>query len=150
MGSEISRDEIDGWMAQQEHKARTTLEARVRLLERELESERKRAKGLQSMNSSLAAKVDRQRAWKESAMTLLTRYDNLAETFDGKLGSSKVTNLENGVAALRVEVDRQQVVVEAAKDMSEHGCGECEAKLDEAIAAYEASREGANGHNDHD
>lgn len=43
----------------------------------------------------------RLREWKESAMTLLSRYDSIADTFGGKLGSSKIDNLERGVARLR-------------------------------------------------
>lgn len=44
------------------------------------------------------------RQWKAEALPLLTRYDNLAETFGGKLGSSKVNNLERGVTALREQL----------------------------------------------
>lgn len=43
----------------------------------------------------------RLRDWKESAMKLLSRYDSIAETFGGKLGSLKVDNLERGVERLR-------------------------------------------------
>lgn len=48
--------------------------------------------------------LTRLREWKESAMTLLARYDSIAETFGGKLGSSKVDNLEQGVNQLRAEL----------------------------------------------
>ncbi len=51
----------------------------------------------------------------------------------------RIQQLEKLNSQLAAEVDRQRGVVEAAKDMSEHGCGECEARLDEAVVAYEAS-----------
>jgi hypothetical protein len=50
--------------------------------------------------------LTRLRDWKESAMTLLSRYDSIAETFGGKLGSSKIDNLEQGVKQLRAENER--------------------------------------------
>lgn len=57
--------------------------------------------------------------WKREALPLLTRYDNLAETFGGKLGSSKVANLEQGVTALREQLaeahtwtDRKNAAIE--------------------------------------
>lgn len=45
--------------------------------------------------------LQRLRDWKESAMTLLSRYDSIAEMFGGKLGSSKIDNLERAVERLR-------------------------------------------------
>ena len=35
----------------------------------------------------LADECERLRQWKQEALPLLTRYDNLAETFGGRLGS---------------------------------------------------------------
>ena len=67
MGGTISQEEHESWMAQQEHRTRTELERQVRQLAQELASERKRADGLQSMNSNLAAEVDRQRPVVEAA-----------------------------------------------------------------------------------
>lgn len=45
-------------------------------------------------------------SWKRQALPLLTAYDNLSESIGGKLGSSKVTNLENFVRGnqKRIEV----------------------------------------------
>lgn len=57
---------------------------------------------LQSENAAL-------RQWKAEALPLLTRYDNLADTFGGELGSSKVTNLERGVAALREQLAEAEI-----------------------------------------
>ena len=54
--------------------------------------------------------------WKAEALPLLTRYDNLAETFGGKLGSSKVTNLEVGVAALREQLNTAADLEMLARD----------------------------------
>lgn len=50
----------------------------------------------------------RLREWKESAMTLLARYDSIAETFGGRLGSSKIDNLERGVSQLRAELAQRK------------------------------------------
>lgn len=112
MGGMIEADDVDRWVQRQKeqnlvHAAVAERDVRIKQLERQC--------------GVLAAEVDRQRAWKESAMTLLTRYDNLAETFGGKLGSSKVTNLETGVAALRAEVGRQRPVVDAAVEWRRWG-----------------------------
>lgn len=96
-----------------------------------------RIQQLENLAATLAAEVDRQRAWKESAMTLLTRYDNLAETFGGKPGSSKVTNLENGVAALRV------VVKTAQRAVLSEGAPARLVELSEAVHAYEAAHKDA-------
>lgn len=49
----------------------------------------------------LLSEVAGLRDWKESAMNLLHDYDAIAEPFGGKLGSSKIQNLERGVAQLR-------------------------------------------------
>lgn len=43
----------------------------------------------------------RLRDWKESAMTILAQYDAVADSFGGRLGSSKMENLERGVEQLR-------------------------------------------------
>lgn len=40
-------------------------------------------------------------AWKKDAMTLLTAYDEIAETCPGKLGSRKIENLRKEMARLR-------------------------------------------------
>lgn len=108
-----------------------------------------RIRQLERLNAQLAAEIDRQRAWKESVMSLLTRYHDLAETFGGKLGSSKATNLEAGVAALRAEVDRMRPVVEAAQGWLS---ADSDLDLDKAklwiyntVAAYEAAKEGGDG-----
>lgn len=50
---------------------------------------------------ALLSEVAQLRNWKESAMHLLGGYDAVAETFGSALGSSKVKNLERGVAQLR-------------------------------------------------
>lgn len=51
----------------------------------------------------------------------------------------RIQQLEALNATLAAEVDRQRPVVQAAIDMSEHGCGQCEAQLDAAITTYKAS-----------
>lgn len=49
--------------------------------------------------------------WKREAIALLERYDAVAETFGGELGSSKVTNLERGVAELRARIEKQDAII---------------------------------------
>jgi hypothetical protein len=56
-------------MAIADARLREAISQRVRQLEQQLASERKRAEGLQSMNSTLAAEVDRQRAVVQAAIT---------------------------------------------------------------------------------
>lgn len=53
--------------------------------------------------------------------------------------TKRIRQLERLNAALAAEIDRMRPVVEAAIDMQEHGCGQCEAKLDEAVITYKAS-----------
>jgi hypothetical protein len=48
----------------------------------------------------------------------------------------RIRQLEAQCAALAAQVDRQARVVDAAVNMAEHGCGLCEAKLDDAISDY--------------
>lgn len=108
-----------------------------------------RIRQLERLNAGLAAEIDQQRAWKESAMSLLTRYDDLAETFGGQLGSSKVTNLEVGVAALRAEVDRMRPVVDMAQhwNSAEYGSKResvLAMRLSEVVNTYEAAKEGGS------
>lgn len=75
-----------------------------------LERENERVLGLLRSSEKAGVAVDDQVAslmeWKESAVTLLTRYDDIAATFPGVLGSSKVENLENGVKELRLALDQ--------------------------------------------
>ena len=52
--------------------------------------------------SALIAAVN----WKEEALPLFHRYSELAMSFEGKLGSSTVDNLERGVAKLREQATR--------------------------------------------
>lgn len=52
----------------------------------------------------------------------------------------RIQQLEELNTTLAGEIDRMRPVVEAAIDMQEHGCGQCEAKLDEAVAIYKASQ----------
>lgn len=52
----------------------------------------------------------------------------------------RIRALERMNATLAAEIDKMRPVVDAAIDMKEHGCGQCEAKLDEAVNAYQASK----------
>ena len=80
----------------------------------------------------------RLRDWKESAMTLLPRYDGIAETFGGKLGSSKIDNLERGVKRLRKAVTLCAIPYEALLADSESRkwiAPEVWAAIENAVAA---------------
>lgn len=79
---------------------------------------------------ALCATVRALRDWKESASALLLRYDNLAETFSGEIASSKVENLEQGVAALR----EQLAQAETARDQLSDGLSVRDAQLAELKA----------------
>jgi hypothetical protein len=48
--------------------------------------------------------IDEQGWWKESAMSILAEYDEIAESFGGKLGSSKMENLRDGIESLRIQL----------------------------------------------
>jgi hypothetical protein len=47
-----------------------------------------------------------------------------------------IQQLEKLNATLAAQIDRQAKVVDAAIDMEEHGCGQCQAQLELAVAAY--------------
>ena len=48
----------------------------------------------------------------------------------------RVGQLERLNATLAAQVDRMEKVVEAAIDMQEHGCGQCESQLNVAVITY--------------
>lgn len=52
----------------------------------------------------------------------------------------RIHQLEELNRALAAEVDAQRPVVEAAIDMKEHGCGQCETALEQAVVTYQASK----------
>ena len=56
------------------------------------------------------------RDWKESAMTILAQYDAVAESFGGRLGSSKMENLERGVGRLRQAGTNALATLESERD----------------------------------
>jgi len=68
--------------------------------------------------SRLIAAVRELQQWKESAMTFLTRYEDIADSIGGELGSGRVDNLRKFVQAALAQQSSGEVLVsreEAAK-----------------------------------
>jgi hypothetical protein len=84
--------------------------------------------------------------WKTGAMPILMRYDDIAETVPGDLGSSKVENLANELARLRAANAKLLAVCERALPIVErYGSSALLADMESVIADMENTIANARG-----